>query len=61
MVNAFYQISLLLLTLNIMNGLGWVFLPTPLIVIPTIIIAVIWIWLLVVATAITIDDFKKNR
>ena len=61
MINAFYQISLLLLTLNIMNGLGWVFLPTPLIVIPTIIIAVIWIWLLVVATAITIDDFKKNR
>jgi hypothetical protein len=61
MVNAFYQISLLLLTLNIMNGLGWVFLPTPLIVIPTIIIAVIWIWLIVVATAITIDDFKKNR
>lgn len=61
MINAFYQISLLLLTLNIMNGLGWVFLPTPLIVIPTIIIAVIWIWLLVVATAITIDDFKKHR
>lgn len=61
MVNAFYQISLLLLTLNIMNGLGWVFLPTPLIIIPTIIIAVIWIWLIVVATAITIDDFKKNR
>lgn len=61
MVNAFYQISLLLLTLNIMNGLGWVFLPTPLIVIPTIIIGLIWIWLIVVATAITIDDFKKNR
>jgi len=61
MVNAFYQISLLLLTLNIMNGLGWVFLPTPLIIIPTILVGLIWIWLIVVATAITIDDFKKNR
>ena len=61
MVNAFYQISLLLLTLNIMNGLGWVFLPTPLIIIPTILVGLIWIWLLVVATAITIDDFKKHR
>lgn len=61
MVNAFYQISLLLLTLNIMNGLGWVFLPTPLIIIPTILVGLIWIWLIVVATAITIDDFKKHR
>ena len=61
MINAFYQISLLLLTLNIMNGLGWVFLPTPLIIIPTILVGLIWIWLLVVATAITIDDFKKHR
>lgn len=61
MINAFYQISLLLLTLNIMNGLGWVFLPTPLIVIPTIIIAIIWIWIIVVATAIAIDDIKKHR
>lgn len=61
MVNAFYQISLLLLTLNIMNGLGWVFLPTLLIRIPTILVGLIWIWLIVVATAITIDDFKKNR
>jgi hypothetical protein len=61
MVNAFYQISLLLLTLNIMNGLGWVFLPTPLIIIPTILVGLIWIWLLVVATVITIDDIKKHR
>ena len=61
MINAFYQISLLLLTLNIMNGLGWVFLPTLLIRIPTILVGLIWIWLIVVATAITIDDFKKNR
>ena len=61
MMNAFYQISLLLLTLNIMNGLGWVFIPTPLIIVPTIIIVFIWIWVLVVATAIAIDDIKKNR
>ena len=61
MINAFYQISLLLIILNIMNGLGWVFIPALLIKIPTILVGFIWVWILVIATAIAIDDIKKHR
>jgi hypothetical protein len=61
MIKAFYQISLLLIILNIMSGLGWVFIPALLIKIPTILVGLIWTWIIVVATAIAIDDIKKHR
>ena len=61
MINAFYQISLLLIILNIMSGSGWVFIPALLIKTTTILVGLIWTWIIVVATAIAIDDIKKHR
>lgn len=60
MVTAFYSVSLLVLVLNILNAIGWTIIPKIVLLIPSAIIGAAWIWLLVVATAITIDDFKKR-
>lgn len=60
MVTAFYSVSLLVLVLNILNAIGWAMIPKMVLLIPSVILGAAWLWLIIVATIITIDDFKKR-
>ena len=60
MVTAFYSVSLLVLVLNILNAIGWAMIPKMVLLIPSVIIGAAWLWLMIVATIITVDDFKKR-
>ena len=60
MVTAFYSVSLLVLVLNILNAIGWTIIPKIVLLIPSAIIGAAWLWLIIVATIITVDDFKKR-
>ena len=60
MVTAFYSVSLLALVLNILNAIGWAMIPKMVLLIPSVILGAAWLWLIIVATIITVDDFKKR-
>lgn len=60
MVTAFYSVSLLVLVLNILNAIGWTIIPKMVLLIPSVILGAAWLWLIIVATIITVDDFKKR-
>lgn len=60
MVTAFYSVSLLVLVLNILNAIGWAMIPKMVLLIPSVILGAAWLWLIIVATIITVDDFKKR-
>ena len=60
MVTAFYSVSLLVLVLNILNAIGWAMIPKMVLLNPSVILGAAWLWLIIVATIITVDDFKKR-
>ncbi len=58
MINKFNVISWIVVILLVTNYFGWTSIPWLLLQIPATIIAVIWIWVIIVATIITIKYYK---
>ena len=58
MINKFQAISYLVATLLLTNYFGWTSIPWILLQIPATVIAVIWIYAIIMASIITIKNYK---
>ena len=58
MINKFQAISYLVATLLLTNYFGWTSIPWIILQIPATVIAVIWIYAIIMASIITIKNYK---
>lgn len=57
-MNKINAITCIIVSLLITNSLGWTHIPWLLLQIPAAVIAVIWVWAIVIASIIIIKNYK---
>lgn len=58
-MNKINAITCIIVSLLITNSLGWTHIPWLLLQIPAAVIAVIWVWAIIIASIIIIKNYNK--